>query len=173
MSTGSTITPGTGSGVRSGAGFNPWPYALIAFFAVAILGTATLVYISVTNGSDLVAADYYDQEMRYQKRYDQLKRTLPFEDRIEVGVVEGGFRVRLPSEHGQAGVEGVIELYRPSAARADLSFPLALGADGQQRVGVQDLAAGLWKVRIRWKSGGEDYYAERNLVVKAEVVGTR
>lgn len=151
--------------VASAPRFNPWPYALMAFFAVAILGTATLVYISVTNSSDLVAKDYYDQEMRFQGRLDQLRRTQPFEDRIGVDHSGGSVRLRLPKEHAAAGATGTVALYRPSAAGADRSYPLALDAEGRQALPATDLGTGLWKVRIQWKVGQEEYYSDRNLVL--------
>jgi nitrogen fixation protein FixH len=163
-----TSTPAPAA-TASVARFNPWPYALIAFFAVAILGTATLVYISVTNSSDLVAKDYYDQEMRYQGRLDQLHRTQPLEDRIGVEHAGDVVRLRLPKEHAAGGAAGTVSLYRPSAAGADKSYPLALDGEGRQALSVSDLGTGLWKVRIQWKVGVEEYYTERNLVLVSAV----
>ncbi len=151
--------------VASATRFNPWPYALLAFFALAILGTATLVYISVTNSSDLVAKDYYDQEMRYQGRLDQLRRTQPLEDRIGVEHSAGAVRLRLPKEHATGGASGTVALYRPSSAEADKSYTLALDAEGRQALPATDLGTGLWKVRIHWKVGTEEYFSERNLVL--------
>lgn len=148
------------------ARFNPWPWALIGFFVVAILGTATLVLISVNHRTELVSPDYYDQEMRYQTRHDQLKRTEPWADRIAVQHASGqGIRVQLPREHAALKATGRIELYRPSAAGADRSFPLALDAEGRQVLPTDGITPGLWKVRLQWQVANEDYYADRQLVV--------
>lgn len=146
--------------------FNPWPYALIAFFVVGIGGTATLVTIAVTHRSELVAPDYYDQEMRFQKRVDQAKRTQPWEDRIQVEFVSGsGVRLQLPREHAALGATGSVVLYRPSAADADRSQALGLSPDGTQVLPLPDLASGLWKVRLQWKVANDEFFSERNLIV--------
>ena len=51
--------------------FNPWPYALIAFFTVLITVIASFVTWSLRQDMELVGADYYDQEMRFQQRIDR------------------------------------------------------------------------------------------------------
>ncbi len=146
--------------------FNPWPYSLVAFFVVAITGIATLVTIAVTHRSELVATDYYDQEMRFQKRVDQVKRTQPWEGRIAVGYLAGsGVQIHLPREHAALGASGTASLYRPSAEDDDRSIQLALDADGGQVLPLRDLAGGLWKVRLQWKVADDEFFAERNLVV--------
>lgn len=147
--------------------FNPWPYSLVAFFAIAIVGTATLVTIAVTHRTELVAPDYYNQEMLFQRRFDQMKRTLPWEGGIAVDYTAANVRVRLPKEHATLGVTGTIEFYRPSSAGADRSVPLALDGEGLQLLPTPDLASGLWKVRIQWKAGGDEFFADRNLIVPA------
>lgn len=145
---------------------NPWPYALIGSLVLGVLGTATLVTIAVTHRTELVAPDYYDQEMRFQTRLDQLRRTEPFADRIAVRHVEGqGIALELPAEHAAGKATGTLTLYRPSEAGADRSFPLALNAAGHQLVPTADLTPGLWKVRVHWRVADLDYFADRKLVI--------
>jgi nitrogen fixation protein FixH len=147
--------------------FNPWPAAIIGFFVLAFAGVATLVTISVSNRTDLVAPDYYDQEMRFQKRIDQVRRTEPWASRIHVRHSTGkGIQVELPREHATLKATGRVELYRPSAAGADRSYPLALDAEGSQWLPADGITPGLWKVRLHWKVANEDYFADRELVIR-------
>lgn len=158
-----------GGGTRAGgARFNPWPYGIMAFFAVAISATAWLIVLACREPNQLVAADYYDQEIRYQSRVDQEARTRMWESKIsathlpEPGVVV----VQLPSEHA-ATATGFIDIYRPSAAGSDRRIVLALDANGRQAVPAREWTPGLWKVRLQWKVGGENFYAERKVVLPA------
>ena len=44
--------------------FNPWPVTIIVFFSVAICAAVGFVIFCTRQKVDLVAADYYDQEVR-------------------------------------------------------------------------------------------------------------
>ncbi len=157
---------GAGGASAGGARFNPWPYGILAFFAVAISATVWLIVLACREPNQLVAADYYDQEIRYQTRVDQEARTRVWESQIsathlpEPGVVVIG----LPVEH-VAGATGFIDVYRPSAAGADRRIVLALDGNGRQAVPSREWTPGLWKVRLQWKVGGEEFYAERKVVI--------
>jgi len=147
--------------------FNPWPYSIIAFFAVAIAGTGFLIYLATSNRTELVANDYYDQEIRFQQRFDQVRRTQPWEPKIAARISPEGDAVilNLPAEHAALRAEGTVRLYRPSSAEADRSEPLHLDATGSQRLALSGLSPGRWKVRLQWKVAADDYFAERDLVI--------
>lgn len=158
----------SGSGLPAGhtKSFNPWPWALVGFFAVAIAATITLVTIAVSNRTELVATDYYDQEMRFQTRLDQIQRAQPFADRIAVKHDAGkGIQVELPAEHAALKATGTVVLYRPSSAGSDLTFQLALDGSGRQLLPEDGVAPGLWKVRLQWRVADQDYFADRKLVI--------
>ncbi len=145
--------------------FEPWPIGIVAAFAVFIVLTAFFVKSAVSSRTDLVTRDYYEQELRYQERLDQLRRTAPWMDHIRVRWEPGELRVAIPAEHAAAGVRGRLVLYRPSAAAQDVEWPLAPDANGEQRIPAEGLAAGLWKAQLHWSAENEDYYFEEPLVI--------
>ncbi|MCX8089317.1 MAG: FixH family protein [Verrucomicrobiae bacterium] len=147
---------------------NPWPLGLILAFALFIAGTAALIAIAASQRSDLVTPDYYEQELRYQTRLDALNRTAPYAGRICVELDAAGqqLQITLPRETLGPDTAGRIELYRPSAAPLDRAWPLQPDADGAQTFDVSGLEPGLWKVRLHWRTAGQDYFLERNLVLK-------
>ncbi|MBL9139349.1 MAG: FixH family protein [Verrucomicrobiales bacterium] len=149
--------------------FNPWPYGIIAAFAVFISGIAAMIVAASADRVDLVAKDYYEQEIRYQARVDQLQRTEPFADQIGVAFdgVTRQVRIQLPREHASAGATGRIEFYRPAQATDDHSHGIVVDGEGRQALSGAELAAGLWKVRLGWSVGGLEYFADRELVVSA------
>jgi len=147
--------------------FSLWPYAIIGFFVVFIGVTIGLVAVANASRTDLVAGDYYEQELRYQKHIDRVKRTagLATTTAIRFDPAANLLRISLPPEHALPQPTGRIHLYRPSAAGLDQEVPLATDPRGAQNLDAQKLAPGLWKVRIDWTAGGQDYYAEQDVLI--------
>lgn len=147
---------------------NPWPLVITLVFVLFFGGLAAFIVFATTQRDDLVRADYYEAELRYQQQFERLERTRPLEESIGVRYDPRGevITVQLPMAHA-AECAGLIELYRPSDARLDRQVPLALTAAGTQAVPVKGLQAGLWKIRIHWTAREQEYYLDRPLVVPA------
>lgn len=154
------------------ATFNPWPASIVATFVVFVSATIALVVVSGKDRVDLVAPDYYEQEIRYQTRIDQLRRTEPFAAATSASFdpALGRIAVHIPAHHAAAGATGDIQLYRPDHAGADRQVALAADGNGTQVIPASDLKPGLWKARIRWKVGSDEFYADRQVVVAPQGV---
>jgi hypothetical protein len=148
--------------------FEPWPVAIIGFFVVAILGAVTFVVFCSMHPTDLVAADYYEQEVRYQEQMDRIERTRTQTSGASVSYESGSnqIRIQVPQEQVAGGLTGWIHLYRPSAAGLDQRVALSVNAQGQQVVDATDLMAGLWKVRVGWEVGGEEFFHSQDIDLK-------
>ena len=147
--------------------WNPWPVAIIAFFAIFIIGVVGFIIFATRQRMDLVRPDYYEEEMRFQGQLDRLNRT----HSIDAGVAvdynnrQQHILITLPREQADHRPTGRIQLYRPSNASLDRTVPLAVDAAGVQQVDASKLQAGLWKVRVQWTVNGEDYFVHRVIVV--------
>lgn len=145
---------------------NLWPFAIIAYLAV--FATFLVIYVIWALGQkqDLVAENYYEQEIRYQEQLDRLQRTQAQIARTTIIFVaaQNCIVVTLPAEQAQAA-KGRIQLYRPANARLDREIPLAVNARGIQTLDASALAAGLWKVRVEWSVGGEEYFFDQTVIV--------
>jgi len=151
--------------------YNPWPASIIATFVLFIGGTVGLVVLASKDRNDLVAADYYEQEIRYQQRIDQLHRTEPLSDEIQASFDGDNRRliVKLPAKQAATGISGDIQLYRPNHAGADRSFPMAPDPEGIQSIPANDLKPGLWKVRLQWTSGADEFFADRQILIPTPI----
>lgn len=148
-------------------GFNPWPWSIMAFFAVAITAAVVWVAFCVSHGTDLVAADYYEQEVEYQNQLDRMEHARELGGRATVSyeAADGFIRIQLPPEHAILQPHGVIHLYRPSQAGLDQRLPLRLTATGEQQLDAQLLAPGLWDVRVRWVAQGREFFLNEKLTI--------
>jgi hypothetical protein len=146
---------------------NPWPVGLVLFFIVFAAYIVGFVIFACRQKMDLVRADYYDQEIRFQKQIDRVQRSAPILADADINYNRAGdvVTVRLPSVKAER-IGGTVSFYRPSDAALDNSVELSLDADGQQSMSVRSLCAGLWKVRVQWKMSGQEYYFEKPIVIK-------
>jgi hypothetical protein len=147
--------------------FNPWPYSIIAFFVVAIIGAVAFIIFCNRHGTELVTVDYYEQELRHQQRMESVARTAQLQGTLSVTFDDAAKRVtvQLPKDHALLKPAGQIHFYRPSAAGLDRKFVLEVNARGEQSLDARELIAGLWRVRVTWTIGEAEFFADEPLVI--------
>lgn len=146
--------------------FNPWPYAIIAWFVLFATGMAAWVVVAVRNDVDLVRDDYYEQEILFQQQIDRVARTgAAGQAGLDYDAAAKAITIQLPAGHARQHASGRIDLYRPSDARLDHQFTLVLNGDGVQQLDARALRPGLWKVRVQWKVNGEEFYFDRQIII--------
>lgn len=144
-----------------------WPVAIAAFFTVAIIGCVSFVAFCILNPTDLVAADYYEQEVRYQGHLERLERTRTVSGATSVQHNPDlkTVTVQLPVGHLNSLKDGTIHLYRPSAASLDQRIVLQPDANGRQSIDASRLTPGLWRIRVSWSADGQEYFLDNKLTL--------
>jgi hypothetical protein len=145
---------------------NPWPIAITGFFVVAILFIVTFIAFAMRQREDLVSGDYYEREVRYQSQLDTMNRSqrLAAQTVVTFEPAQQTIVITLPVAQTQ-GATGAIHLYRPSDARLDRHLPLALNAEGIQRIDAKGLRNGLWKIWVKWSVAGKEYLVDQPVIV--------
>ena len=147
------------------ARWNPWPVSIVAFFALAIIAFGIFIAFCNTHRADLVAPDYYEQEVRYQAQMERVQNAQPIAaTAVSYNAAAKTILVSLPPSSGNA-VTGTIQLYRPSEAALDRKLTLSLNPDGNQTIDASKLKPGLWKVRVSWTAARQDYYVDQKIVI--------
>lgn len=146
---------------------NPWPYAIIGWMLLFGTGMAAWLVVAIRNDPELVRPDYYEQEIAYQQQIDRLNRTAAVRSEISVAYENARQQIalRIPAAHLADKLSGTIQFYRPSNAKLDFKLPLAVDASGLQSVPTVKLQAGLWKVRVSWTSGGQEFFHDQSIVL--------
>ena len=149
---------------------NLWPLGIIVTFVLFFAGTVGLIVMACSQKVDLVSADYYEQELKFQGRIDRVERTQRTTTQAAVAYDLATHSITISLPAGQAGheVSGRIELYRPSAADLDRAVKLAPDANGVQRLDAAGMVPGLWKVRLSWTVEHQDYFLDQKVVVGAK-----
>jgi hypothetical protein len=141
--------------------WNPWPYAIIAWFVFFISVCIIFVVRTLNIPNDLVADNYYEQGLHHDEKLVALGRTSALENppRIELREVDHQLVVYIPS----FAKDAVLTLYRPSDARLDRRYALQ---DGQPSVlSSLDLHPGLWEASINWSTDGVAYFHKQTLSI--------
>ena len=149
---------------------NLWPIGIIVTFALFFAGTVGLVVMAFSQKVDLVSADYYEQELKFQGQIDRVERTRHAATQATVAydAATRCITVVLPAEQAGHEVSGRIELYRPAASGLDRAVKLAPDTQGVQRVDAAGMSPGLWKVRVSWTVEHQDYFLDQKMVVVAK-----
>ena len=98
---------------------NPWPYAIVAYFALFITGMGSWITFAMRNDMELERTDYYEHEIRFQSQIDRVARTAGFRKQVRLEYVpeQQVLNITLPKAHAMiAGTtSGEIHIYRPEA----------------------------------------------------------
>jgi len=148
---------------------NLWPFGILSAFALFIAGTAGLIVLACSHKVDLVSADYYEQEIRFQSQLDRLDRTHKLEQQACVSYDASAQRITIsvPVQQAVHSISGQVQLYRPSAAGLDRHVKLAPDSRGFQSVDAAKLLPGLWKVRVLWTVENKEYFIDQSVIVRA------
>ena len=133
-----------------------------AFFVVYIL---YFVYTSFSHDVDLVADDYYAQEVAFQDRIDQTTNGLKWESAIDLKKAEQGVKLSFSQDALADFNEGTIYFFRPSDVNMDITLPITLDQNGEFTIPYQLLNDGRYEAQLSWKGDDEEYFIKRTIFI--------
>lgn len=142
--------------------FGSWITVAFVLFATLII---SLVVVCVRQDVSLVSADYYQQEIKYQSRIDDMSNAKAALIKLEVIRVTGDSHLEVWFGEQSSVVTGEVIMFRPSDASLDKTFALKLDKNGRFRMDTSPLKRGLWKMKISWQQGGQSYFEEKTIVI--------
>lgn len=137
-------------------------FVLNAAFVMLILG---LVYFSTTLEVNLVADNYYEQELKYQDQIDKKERSGNLPEKMMIDLENGYIKLKFPELGKTADFGGKITCYRPSDHKMDITVPVSLSDKFSQVIPTASLEKGLWKIKADWSYGNTTYFDEKALMV--------
>lgn len=136
--------------------------AFVAFAGVLF----TMVYISMNQEVNLVADDYYKQEIAYEEQIQRIRNTKALEEppRIVFMRTEKAVRIEFPEQLRERFTRGEVILFRPSDRRLDVKESLTL-TDGVFEMSTEDRVKGLWEVKLTWSDANNEYYDHKQIII--------
>lgn len=141
-----------------------WGYKILFVYLAFITGILFMVFRSTGEKTDLVAPDYYEQELKYQDKIDQAGRTASLSSPLQYNIANGRLSISFPGDFKGKTLEGNIILYCPSDKRKDLRQPFMV-MDETVSLGLPGHYAGMFELQVSWKSDGNTYYYEKKIFI--------
>lgn len=143
-----------------------WGYRV----AILYLGFAGLIIYFVTRSMnekiDLVAPDYYAQELKYQDKIESTVNNNNLDQPLSIDYMDAGISVYFPKELEGKKITGSILLFRPSDKSQDKTYEVQPNKDLTQLIPSADLAKGMYRVKVEFEAEGKNYYSEKQVVVR-------
>jgi len=142
-----------------------WGNTLLLVFAAFGGMISFMVYRCMQTPVDLVAKEYYKDELTYQQVIDARQKALALSTGVTLRQAAEAITVTLPEEMRNTGVKGSIQFYCPSDAGRDRRFALQPDTTASQYIAAGIIKPGRYTVRIQWESNGVRYFEEKPFVV--------
>jgi len=141
-----------------------WGNKLIIVYSTFVLGMGFMVYKCTQQKTEMVTADYYEKELKYQEVIDGIQNANNLGMAMKLEQQDATVMLTMPAE--ALGATGSVDFYRPSDASKDFTVSLGTNAGGMQLFDRAKFVTGLYKVKVNWEKEGRKFYAEQSLVIK-------
>jgi len=138
-------------------------YIVVSFIAFGMF-IGYMAFVSFQQNVDLVAEDYYQQEIAYQDHIDKVDNTRNMAGKVNIQQQNGQLSIRFPE--AMHPISGQIVLFRPSDAALDRNFEIRVNDSREQTISTANLVKGMYKVKVDWTNGSEDFYTEETLFIR-------
>ena len=137
-----------------------WGWRIALFYGTFVVFMIGMVIMSFRQDFDLVADDYYEQEIAYQGRIDQLTNAKDDQQKVKVSNADGMIKLSFASP----AEEVKVHFFRPSDDTMDLKVEEA-SVESELSVPVGKFSKGKYLVNVQWNNNGKTYFQEEDLFV--------
>jgi hypothetical protein len=137
-----------------------WSYRITILYVGFVVLIISMVVLAMRQNVDLVAKDYYDQELKYQNKIDVINRTRELSESLSWEVKQGELSLKFPSQFKGEQIKGSIYFFRPSNAVLDQAIAITTDTSGIQSISTRELMKGVYKMQVSWSVNDTTYYNE-------------
>ncbi len=137
-----------------------WGVKISILYVGFVILIVSMVAMTMVEKVDLVAKDYYAQELQFQNKIDKSNRANSLSQPLMWVVKDGVIEISFPLEFKNQKIKGTINLFRPSDASMDKTFEISEPENGKQIISTTSLIKGVYKIQIDWNAGDESFYSE-------------
>ena len=137
-----------------------WGARIAIGYGAFVVFMLALVFLAFRQDFDLVAEDYYEQEIAYQDRIDQMNSAIEDGQKVKVIKTENGYDLLF----SDAANDVKVHFFRPSDDTKDLLVNEA-SVDSVISIGSEQLISGKYLVKVEWTINKKVYFQEETLFV--------
>lgn len=139
-----------------------WGTKIALLYGGFVVLIVTLVAGSMRQDFDLVAPDYYGQEIKYQQVIDAGKNQSTLSAPVAIHASGQVVTIDFPADFTDKPVEGTIQFYSAVNADWDKVFDIKV-TNNSMTVPRETLHNANYTIKLKWTSEGKEYYQETGL----------
>lgn len=143
-----------------------WGNKLLLVFAGFGCLMTYMVYKCMQSPVNLVAKEYYRDELAYQAVIDSKTQAAQLQTKVILQQENEQISIQLPREMKDQAVRGQVHFYCAADAGRDRRFDLQVNRDGWQQVSRAALLPGRYLVKLSWEAGNKHYYTEEPFTIQ-------
>lgn len=119
----------------------------------------SLVVMCFRQDVELVSADYYDQEIKFQEKIEAGNNERQLANSIQHRISGDGIVLTIDSTLLTKDFNGTIILFRPSNSKMDKEYKMEF-KNKEQKIDSKVLVHGAYKLQLSWVSNQKHYFKE-------------
>ena len=139
-----------------------WGNKIVLAFILFAAFIGYMVVRAFQEDFDLVAEDYYAQEINYQQKLNKLANAAESQKTVLVKQKGDVIVLTFPDQE----TKGNIHFYHPSRKIFDREFDINLSQNNVQEINRSELIAGSYRVNISWQTGDKDYFQQSSIYIQ-------
>lgn len=141
-----------------------WGVGITVFIALFVGFMVMMVLKAGKQNHELITEDYYEKELEFKDILTKKENALQaFKEQLKC-VIEDGQVVFYFPEEVTSEISGTIYFFKPSKQDDDATFQIE-ASNNQQKIALDRLASGMYKIKADWYSNGKGYYNESTIVI--------
>lgn len=141
-----------------------WGNKILALYLVFVAGIVLMVVKSSSQKTDLVTNDYYEKELKYQDKIDEMGRVTALTAPVKFDIKAGVMRIEFPADFAGKKLDGEVVLYYPADEKKDFKKSFSL-IDNMLKVDIPAANRGLHQIQLSWSDGKATYYFEKKIFI--------
>jgi len=137
--------------------------AIVAFMSF-ILFFVIKMSVNSKYDHDLVATEYYKNELVFQEEIDKEQNLKLLSAPIQLEQKVEGISIVFPSELQPKDIQGKVFLYRPSNKKMDIEIPLSISSN-ILFLPKKDLVGGRWDIIVDFTHQGTAYLVKKEVML--------
>ena len=133
-----------------------WGKSLIIFFILFFIWVLFFVFFALRQNIDLVSDDYYQKGASYTDQININKRSVPYQDSIQISTTAEQVQIVLSRGLASAGDSVFVYFFRSSDKRKDLRLVFK-AAESPFLIASKELVHGRYQVYLMWNCKNEKF----------------
>jgi len=136
-----------------------WGNKITLVFIGFVILIVSMVIFSTQQEFDMVEENYYEEEIAYQGKMDEIKNGNEWAGAVSVKQEDNNLKLLF---EGADKVKGKIKFFRSSDANLDFFIPIS----EEVNIPIEKFKAGNWKVSFSWEANGVKYFKEEQIFIQ-------